>query len=680
KCEVRSAKCEVRNGERAKAPKTPEQILSLKVCDPAMGSGSFLVSALRYLTEALLESLHYHGRLEARADRTLCRLADGKPAEDPSQELLPVPHDHPEFEDRLRARLKRHVVERCIYGVDIDPLAVELARMSLWVETMDPRLPFGFLDHKLKCGNSLVGCWFDRFQDYPVMAWEREGGDKTHNQFVSHYREYEIRRGGKKGQTERRGDPWTAAIKEGRKRAKLEMADWITGQKAFQFLPAGRTPEGVHDQTLAVFGRLHSLSVHETERQAEIFSEEIIADSDLRRLTEAFHTWCAIWFWPGDKIDDAPLPSNFLQPPEGTNEIVGDLAARHRFFHWELEFPDVFARAGSGFDALLGNPPWEIQSQSGRQVIDLAHWLMRHLDDPALVLWLAKHGGQLHDDFAQLVDHRLNKPAELERGGKRDELNKIRAGAPHAIPRPVLCTVWRFLLSGRIKSRSQDFALPAFPGAGTPGGAAMAGSDLSLSFFSWAPRRPSLRLSTACQRGVWRTGDMDGVLSGCGFEALIDTDLDLGGGAAQCGGDGSWGGGGRFDTLSRPWERRAAGARPPAYATTDPVAPRPARTSPYPPASVEPIDGRPLFVTTSRGPNQQPCGGFCHSQWARVCWPIQAAACRGSRHCRGRGEVAGGGSRRLFRKLSEDCLRKACGKMRARPRSLRHWVAANCGR
>ena len=77
----------------------------------------------------------------------------------------------------MRAVLRRHVVERCLYGVDLDPLAVELCRLALWIETMDRSLPFSFLDHKVKCGNALVGAWFDEFQHYPVMAWKnREGG------------------------------------------------------------------------------------------------------------------------------------------------------------------------------------------------------------------------------------------------------------------------------------------------------------------------------------------------------------------------------------------------------------------------------------------------------------------------------------------------------------------------
>ena len=87
------------------------------------------------------------------------------------------PHHGDNFEERVKARLRRHVVERCIYGVDINPLAVELARVSLWIDTLDPGLPFSFLDHKIKVGNSLVGCWLDRVEDYPLKAWEREGGD-----------------------------------------------------------------------------------------------------------------------------------------------------------------------------------------------------------------------------------------------------------------------------------------------------------------------------------------------------------------------------------------------------------------------------------------------------------------------------------------------------------------------
>ncbi len=267
-------------------PRTPEEILALKVCDPAMGSASFLVSALRFLTQALVESLHHYGRLEADGTRTVCKLADGLPANHPSQETLPVPLEHPEFDERLRGRLNRHIVERCLYGVDLDPLAVELARLSLWVETMDPTLPFGFLDHKLKCGNALVGCWFDRFQDYPVLAWEREGGDNNHERYVHHFREYEATRGTKRGETLQKGDRWTAAIKDFRNDVlKKELVAWAQAQEqVLPFMKEGVSPADVHDGALAVFERLHELPIHETDQRRELYEEMILGSPRLERL------------------------------------------------------------------------------------------------------------------------------------------------------------------------------------------------------------------------------------------------------------------------------------------------------------------------------------------------------------------------------------------------------------
>src|SRR5207244_13251544 len=87
----------------------------------------------------------------------------------------------------------------------------------------------------------------------------------------------------------------------------------------------------------------------------------------LARLKTAFDTWCAAWFWPALMLDSAPLPLTFAQPPDEARAVLAQLVAEHQFFHWELEFPDVFAVAGSGFDALLGNPPWEIQKPNSRE-------------------------------------------------------------------------------------------------------------------------------------------------------------------------------------------------------------------------------------------------------------------------------------------------------------------------
>jgi hypothetical protein len=136
-------------------PKSPEQILKLKVCDPACGSGSFPLSALRYLTNALYESLVVHGRVRDHGGRAVLDLIRDEQSQHMlSSEALPCRPEDDEFEPRTRAILRRYVVERCIYGVDLDPLAVELCRLSLWIETMDRTLPLTFLNHKIKCGNS----------------------------------------------------------------------------------------------------------------------------------------------------------------------------------------------------------------------------------------------------------------------------------------------------------------------------------------------------------------------------------------------------------------------------------------------------------------------------------------------------------------------------------------------
>ncbi len=329
-------------------PKTPEEILALKVCDPACGSGTFPVAALRFLTEALFASLHHHGRVSADGDRAVVRLLAGAPAsastpeERLGQELLPCRPDDALFEPRLKAILRRHVVERCIYGVDLDPLAVELCRLALWIETMDRTLPFSFLDHKVKCGNSLLGAWFDTFQHYPAMAWKnREGGDKGHSNGV-HF-EKEAR---------------TKAIKEFVKGTLTpDLAAAISGQMVLTLSADGA--QHVHEQALALLQRLHDLPVQDSAERARLYREELLGSSAYRSLKAAMDLWCACWFWPADDLEHAPLPSSIAAPLDQTRAIAARVAARKRFFHWELEFPDVFRAANSGFDAMLGNPPWE---------------------------------------------------------------------------------------------------------------------------------------------------------------------------------------------------------------------------------------------------------------------------------------------------------------------------------
>jgi len=328
-------------------PKTPEAILALRVLDPAMGSASFLVGALRYLTHALYDSLVHHRRQGNTRDRAILTLPFGlKAIGSPEESLPPVHPDDPDAEPKLKRRLKRFVVECCLYGVDINPLAVELAKMAVWVETLDPDLPFGFLDHKFRCGNGLVGCWLDRVDDYPILAWDREGGD------------------GKAGAE-------TKALKEAFKTAKARLADQLFSGAAWVMAQDHQAPEAVLPAARIALEALHALPIHDADRHREAW-QALAADPTLQALQQALDRWCALFFWPGVDEEGQPLTPESLPMPDtwrntAFTATTQRLAARHRFFHWELAFPEVFTGPETGFDAVLGNPPWEVAKPNSNE-------------------------------------------------------------------------------------------------------------------------------------------------------------------------------------------------------------------------------------------------------------------------------------------------------------------------
>jgi len=338
-------------------PRLPEDILGIKICDPACGSGSFLVVALNYLTDVLYDSLCLHANLLDPDDAKRKTLPLGIILEKSAPEYgLPVSPDDERFESLTKARLKRYIVENCIYGVDLNPTAVELARLSLWIETMDRRLPFEFLDHKIKTGNSLVGTWLDTFMEYPLAAWLREGGNKTHTN--SSYYQKEV---------------WTNALKDRFNNVvKPEMVNLIlqrTGVQKFEFPGTPIHPVEFHQELLDLFHELHQLppSMFGEEQKQTIYYDKILKNEHYQKLKERMDLWCALWFWYGDKIEQAPTPATFYQPTEAALEIARKIAREQRFFHWEIEFPDVFNRDRSGFDAVLGNPPWEISKPNSKE-------------------------------------------------------------------------------------------------------------------------------------------------------------------------------------------------------------------------------------------------------------------------------------------------------------------------
>ena len=264
------------------------------------------------------------------------------------------------FADRVKALLRRHVVERCIYGVDINPLAVELARVSLWVETLDPELPFSFLDHKIKVGNSLVGCWLDRVEDYPLKAWEREGGD------------------GKNGPRTQRIEEFLKGEKIGKRRTgdgriKKEMREVIESRfsKQIELFPEQHTTaDQVVAEARSEYEKLHSLPIADPDERERFYREHVQASPALRRLKQAMDEWCAVWFWPADEESLASRPHAAEFSPAVANRRRRSSSSWQRnmkFFHWELEFPDVFTPQRSGFDAMIGNPPWDVMKPNSQE-------------------------------------------------------------------------------------------------------------------------------------------------------------------------------------------------------------------------------------------------------------------------------------------------------------------------
>jgi len=324
--------------------KTPEEILKLKIVDPAMGSGSFLVAAANFLSDELFRSWKYHGLIERLASGERLLFPDGKQATGLEEEdIVALGPDDERFDEYVRVRLKRHVIERCIYGVDINPLAVELAKLSLWLETMDPRLPFEFLDHKLKCGNSLVGAWLFETFDYPIAAWKRYENISDH--------EKDPLKKVMKGSNE-----W---IKQARNICNEELMRYETGFKIKSF-------EGVDPYALSREAREKFEKIHRAiERDRPRLYENFVQSDEYRKLKRLMDRWCALWFWPPDESFDQkkiPRPSWFYERWSDNSEFLDSIAEKvaseMQFFHWEIEFPDVFMRDNPGFDAVIGNPPW----------------------------------------------------------------------------------------------------------------------------------------------------------------------------------------------------------------------------------------------------------------------------------------------------------------------------------
>jgi hypothetical protein len=275
------------------------RILGLRVVDPAMGSGAFLVAACHYLAQAFESALIREGA---------CHPGD--------------------IGDDERAAIRRTIAGRCLYGVDLNPMAVQLARLSLWLATLSADRPLTFLDHRLQTGDSLLGTWLDCLRRPPVPARRTSRRDKATGELFD--------------------------------RADLHgaLAEALPVRFSIESVP-GDTIADVRDKEAALSRLRHP-------------------ETSLSRWRQVADVWCACWFTSGKarvpppaflSLSDLILSGRCALPSRLAQSYLAsaaDATAAHRFFHWELEFPEVFFDAAgnrrplAGFDAVIGNPPWDM--------------------------------------------------------------------------------------------------------------------------------------------------------------------------------------------------------------------------------------------------------------------------------------------------------------------------------
>ncbi len=311
--------------------KTPAELLDLKICDPAMGSGAFLVQACRWLAERLVEAW-------------VAEEAMGRFVNDDGEVLLlagesdPLPTD---TDYRLQTA-RRLIAERCLYGVDINPLAVELAKLSIWLVTLAKGRPFGFLDHNLRCGDSLLG--IHRLDQLTLFKMNPDDS------------------------------PCQLSIFGKKVAGTVIEAEEI--RKRLRSIP-------IRDMR-----DIDTMAHLNAEIRKKLGSMELVADAMIGEVLRANGKMRAI----ESALDFLEVQVDaFLKGDVETRETIAKKACEalsiglsegmppRKPFHWPLEYPEIFASNNGGFDVILCNPPfgainYSKKSMSDQYTILIEYW------------------------------------------------------------------------------------------------------------------------------------------------------------------------------------------------------------------------------------------------------------------------------------------------------------------
>jgi len=399
--------------------KSADDILELTVCEPAMGSAAFLNEAINQLADAYMQ----------RKQREL-------------DEVLP-----PDGYVLERQKVKMLLADRNVFGVDLNPIAVELAEVSLWLNSIHAGGFVPWFGMQLVMGNSLIGArrqmfdssllrkkaagehsWMD---EVPQRYWPQDAGGQPPESEVetrkgkvyhfllpdpgmANYKDKVVK--GLAPDEIKAINAWrkqfTKPLSESDIRLLEKLSDtidklWAGHTAQLRKLREQTTdPMGIYGHPAPEGAEATPTRIKDARHNQEILSENVRASSLYRRLKLAMDYWCALWFWPIEKVDLLPDRADYLSdlqlilegelveilPEENAQMdlfpttvprqvmlalqdeygfvdveklavevprigLVKELAERHHFLHWELEFADLFANRG-GFDLVLGNPPW----------------------------------------------------------------------------------------------------------------------------------------------------------------------------------------------------------------------------------------------------------------------------------------------------------------------------------
>ncbi|MEU6367437.1 type IIL restriction-modification enzyme MmeI [Streptomyces sp. NPDC046931] len=297
--------------------KSADQILDLKVADIAMGSAAFLVAACRYLGDRLIEAWENEGRADAMVYRA-GRAVEAVTAADAEQDPVVV-------------EARRQIIEHCLYGVDINPMAVEMAKLSLWLVSMDPERPFTFLDDRLACGDSLLGVHsMEQIQGVHMKPEQQadilaEQARQLVDQLTRERLAITAIKGVDLPALQRKRERLEEVNRHSR-RLRL-VGDLIAGA-AIATCASGRVPWYAEDGG---------------ERVRDLFPQ---AAWIVQRIME-----------DGVEDDSEVVGEARARAQEWLGAELPEGALERRPVHWPLVFPEVFTRRG-GFDAIIGNPPF----------------------------------------------------------------------------------------------------------------------------------------------------------------------------------------------------------------------------------------------------------------------------------------------------------------------------------